>query len=353
MASISGESSLIETYKQNKDLYATIGSFIYHKDYWECMEHWEDGSPNPEGAKLRKKCKQIVLGITYGMGAKLMAQNLGVSIEECKEILDEFYKMFPTVREFMQHNEKMAREKGFVEDYIGRRRHLPDASLEPLEIRAKKSIITNTDLFLNCSVEDSSISIPDEDLNRIWKQKWKDYQESHKGNFYNIKDDFKKLAKECEIDTFDNGAFISKTMTQCTNARIQGGAASLTKKAMVEIFNDKEINDLGFRILIPVHDELLGECPIENVKEVEERLAYLMINAAKPECDVPMKVDTYAVRHWYADEVFNAIHDEYNSLMAKGDSEAFQKLQSEHPELNDDVLQAMCDGTYDVLSDKL
>ena len=78
-----------------------------------------------------------------------------------------------------------------------------------------------------------------------------------------------------------------------------------------------------------------------------------MINAAKPECDVPMKVDTYAVRHWYADEVFNAIHDEYNSLIAKGDSKAFQKLQSEHPELSNDVLQAMCDGAYDVLSDKL
>ena len=207
------------------------------------MEHWEDGSPNPEGAKLRKKCKQIVLGITYGMGAKLMAQNLGVSIEECKEILDEFYKMFPIVKEFMQYNEKMARENGFVEDYIGRRRHLPDASLEPLEIRAKKEIITDANLFLDCSVDDSSITISDEELNRQWEKKWKDFQDSHKGSFYNIKDEFKKLAKECGIDTFDNGAFISKTMTQCTNARVQGCLGGETK-ILTKEFGIKNISDL-------------------------------------------------------------------------------------------------------------
>lgn len=347
------DQNLIDTYKQNKDLYATIGSFIFHKTYWECMEHWENGDPNPEGATIRKKCKQIVLGITYGMGAKLMASNLGVSIEECKEILDEFYKMFPTVKEFMVENEKMAKEKGYVEDYIGRQRHLPDANLEPLEIRAKKKIITDVDLFLNCASTDSPVFVSDEEKNKIWKQKWEDYQKTHRGNFYNIKKDFKELAKNNGIDTFDNGAFISKTMTQCTNARIQGGAASLTKKAMVEIFNDKEINDLGFRILIPVHDELLGECPIENVDKVEKRLAYLMINAAKPECTVPMKVDTYAVKHWYADEVFNSIHDKYNSLVAKGEPDPFSKIQNTYPELSEDVLRSMCDGTYNVLSDKL
>lgn len=57
-----GDENLRQTYNNNKDLYATIGSSIYHKDYWECMEHWENKSPNPEGKALRSKCKQIVLG---------------------------------------------------------------------------------------------------------------------------------------------------------------------------------------------------------------------------------------------------------------------------------------------------
>ncbi len=282
-----------------------------------------------------------------------MASNLGISVEECKEILDEFYKMFPTIKEFTLNNEKMAKENGYVEDYIGRQRHLPDANLEPLEIRAKKKIITDADLFLDCSTIDSSVMVKDEEANKIWKQKWEDYQNSHRGNFYNIKKEFREFAKNNGIDTYDNSSFISKTMTQCTNARIQGGAASLTKKAMVEIFNDKEINDLGFRILIPVHDELLGECPVENVDKVEKRLAYLMINAAKPECTVPMKVDTYAVKHWYADEVFNSIHNKYNSLMSKNDSDAFSKIKEIYPELNENVLRSMCDGTYSVLSEEI
>lgn len=56
------EKGLIDTYNNKRDLYATIASSIYKKDYWECMEHWEDGSPNPDGKALRSKAKQIVLG---------------------------------------------------------------------------------------------------------------------------------------------------------------------------------------------------------------------------------------------------------------------------------------------------
>lgn len=355
LASLCKEQNLIKTYNEGKDLYATIGSFIFHKDYWECMEHWEDGTPNPEGGKIRKKCKQIVLGITYGMGAKLMAESLGISIEECKSILDKFFEMFPAVKQFMIDNEKDVKEKGFVEDYIGRRRHLPDANLEPLEIRAKSNFVTDLDLFIDCSNEDSAISLLDNDLIKVWEQKWEEYQEEpHKGlNAYDVKKQFKEIAKNNNIDTFDNGSFISKSMTQCTNFRVQGSAATLTKKAMVEIFNDKEMQELGFRILIPVHDELLGECPIENVEKVEKRLSYLMINAAKPECSVSMKVDTYAVNHWYADEVFNAIHDKYNSLIAENASDAIQMLQNEYPELSKNVLEKMCNGTYDTLSEEL
>lgn len=65
LAHICDERSLKETYRQGKDLYATIGSMIWDLDYWECMEKWQDGTPNEEGKKRRKKCKGIVLGKTY------------------------------------------------------------------------------------------------------------------------------------------------------------------------------------------------------------------------------------------------------------------------------------------------
>ena len=59
---MSQDPKLIDTYNNNKDLYATIASFVFHKDYWECMEHWEDGSPNPTGKGIRSKAKGLVLG---------------------------------------------------------------------------------------------------------------------------------------------------------------------------------------------------------------------------------------------------------------------------------------------------
>ena len=346
------DKNLIQTYNEKRDLYATIASSIFKKTYWECMEHWEDGSANPIGKEIRSKAKSIVLGIMYGMGAKLLASILGVSIEECRGILDEFYKMFPAVREFTLLNEHLAKTRGYVEDYLGRRRHLPDASLEEIVINAKKSVITNSDVCIDCNREDCKIDIPDEELTRIWTERWKEFQESRR---YTAKKEFKELAKSNGIDFYDNGAFISKTLTQCTNSRIQGGASSLTKKAMVSIYNDNIMRELGFRILLPVHDELLGECPIENAEAVEKRLSELMIEAGKPECSVDMKVDTYVVKHWYADDVSNKICTTYNKMLQDGLSadDARSNLCSLYSELGENTVKQMCEGTFDVLSDAI
>ena len=323
------------------------------------MEHWEDGTPNPDGKKLRKKAKQLMLGTMYGMGAKLMSENLGVSMDEAKKILEEFAKMFPKIKEFTQFNEKSAHEIGYVEDYMGRRRHLEDAMLPELEIRAKKEIFTNADILMDCEHEDIKVEIPDEELSRQWEERWQEFANSKR---YNAKKEFKELAKKNDIDVYDNGAFISKTMTQCTNARIQGSAATLTKKAMVAIANDPLMKKYDFRILIPVHDELLGECKSEYIEEASERLSYLMVQAALPECSVKMKCDAYAVKHWYADEVFNQISTTYRQLL-KGDEkkgvaplsseEAIIKLTSEYPELKIETIKQMCEGTFDVLSEEI
>lgn len=477
------EKGLIETYNNKKDLYATIASNIYKKDYWECMEHWEDGSPNPDGKALRSKAKQIVLGISYGMGAKLLSSMLNTSIDECKQILDEFYKMFPGVKEFTKKNEADAKNKGYVEDYMGRRRHLPDAQLPDVTINAFKDVYTDADVFLNMTPQDTKIKVLDKDKTKQWENI---YNESYKGKGFDSKVKFKELAKESGIDVLDNGAFISKTLTQCTNARIQGclsgetfiqtkelgikhikdivgknvhvwdgkdwttcniiatglrqkciitfsngqkficsqnhlfkvvgtnsktywkrcdelkfnykvatsesykvltvnnveitnefiemydicdtergyyvadglivhnSASSLTKKAMVLINNDEKLNKLGFKLLIPVHDELLGECPAINAEIVGERLAELMISAAKPECSVDMKVDTYVTKHWYADEVMNSIQNDYlKKIKTSEANQVIKDLCAEHSELSEDTIKQMCEGTFDLVNGEL
>lgn len=287
----------------------------------------------------------------YGMGAKLLSSILNTSIDECKQILDEFYKMFPGVKEFTKKNEADAKNKGYVEDYMGRRRHLPDAQLPDVTINAFKDVYTNADVFLDIASQDTKIKVLDKDKTKQWENI---YDESYKGKGFDSKVKFKELAKESGIDVLDNGAFISKTLTQCTNARIQGSASSLTKKAMVLINNDEKLNKLGFKLLIPVHDELLGECPAINAEIVSERLAELMISAAKPECSVDMKVDTYVTKHWYADEVMNSIQNDYlKKIKTTEANQVIKDLCAEHSELSEDTIKQMCEGTFDLVNGEL
>ena len=62
LAEYAQDDNMINAYKEGKDLYATIASGVYHNDYWDNMEHHQDGSPNPSGKKRRSNCKSILLG---------------------------------------------------------------------------------------------------------------------------------------------------------------------------------------------------------------------------------------------------------------------------------------------------
>lgn len=73
---------MINAYKEGKDLYATIASGVYKTGYWDCMEHWEDGSPNPEGKKRRGSVKSLLLGIMYGRGVSSIAEQIHGTKEE-------------------------------------------------------------------------------------------------------------------------------------------------------------------------------------------------------------------------------------------------------------------------------
>jgi hypothetical protein len=59
---MSGDESMKESYRQGKDLYATMGVGVYKNNYWDNMEHHEDGSPNPDGKKRRSNMKVLLLG---------------------------------------------------------------------------------------------------------------------------------------------------------------------------------------------------------------------------------------------------------------------------------------------------
>lgn len=77
----------------------------------------------------------------------------------------------------------------------------------------------------------------------------------------------------------------------------------MSKLAMILVGNDERLKELGFRLLIPVHDELIAECPEENVKECSERFAMLMAKAAESRLTIPIKCDVEITRAWYGDTI--------------------------------------------------
>ena len=104
------------------------------------------------------------------------------------------------------------------------------------------------------------------------------------------------------IIIIDNSGYLAESERQVVNGIVQGSAADMTKRAMVALYNNQELKDLGFRLLMSVHDENIGECPIENVKRVTELLSQVMIES-NDRCSVPMKCDAEVSEYWYGPSI--------------------------------------------------
>jgi DNA polymerase I len=325
LSNYSQDENMINAYKENKDLYATIASSVYKNDYWDNMEYRQDGTPNPDGKKRRNACKTLLLGIMYGQGVVAVAESIGSSIPEAQAIIDEFYESFPKVKGWMDDTIEFAKKNGYVEDFWGRRRRLPDISLPKFEITDKNSSQEgNFNPFIGLS-------------DRVVENKLID--------MYKKKLEEKKYKKDIDLIIQDastkglriknNGGFIAQAERQCVNARIQGGSASMTKIAMNKLFRDEELNSLGFKLLLTVHDELIGECPKENAESVAKRLTYIMKTCIDEVSYVPFKCDADISEHWYSNDYSNSLKQEYKNLLSSGltSEEALRNIYEEHYEL--------------------
>ena len=72
---------------------------------------------------------------------------------------------------------------------------------------------------------------------------------------------------------------------------------------MISLNNNERLKELGFRLLIPVHDEVIAECPKENLKECSELLAKVMSDAAAEILEMPIKCDVACSYQWYGEEI--------------------------------------------------
>lgn len=292
-AHCSNDEKMKESYHQGKDIYATIASLAFDKSYEECKEFREDGTVNPEGKERRSQAKAIVLGVTYGKGIPAIGEDLGISTQKAQAVYDKVMESFPMLEKFMHDTQEKAREHGYVETPWGRRRHLKDMQLEPYIFKYDGKV-TNFDPLAFGS--DVSTEVPE----RIKKEYTKKLD---KCRFYKERIKVENDLHNQGISVAYNTNKIAQAERQCVNSVIQGGAADMAKLAMIHINNDERMKELDFHLLIQVHDEVIGECPIENAKEASKRLAQLMIDAPKGKIDIPMKVDCEITKNWYGESV--------------------------------------------------
>lgn len=266
------------------------------------------------------------------MAPSTLAKRLNKTNQEAQEIFDSFFKSFPKVEELLKSSKEFLRTHGYVEDWAGRRRHLTDYFLNPYEAAYKneEELIAKTfNPILGC--ENRPLM---DNVLASWIARAKTTRNNK---------EFEQLAKEANekgVILTANSGRIAQSERQCLNSRIQGGAGSLTKLAMIQIQNSSELKERDAHLVMTIHDEVMLECPALYADEVSEILPRIMIDTAAPYITVGMKCDPAVESRWYCGEYAVAIQSEFKKLTDKGlDRDiAFTELYKKHPELPEDAI---------------
>jgi DNA polymerase-1 len=114
IAALSGDKNMIEAFKSGQDIHKATAAKVFHVPLDEVTR------------EQRSAAKAVNFGIIYGQSAFGLAQNLNISRTEAKTIIDSYFEQYSTIKSYMDGTVAQAREKGYVETIMQRRRYLPD-----------------------------------------------------------------------------------------------------------------------------------------------------------------------------------------------------------------------------------
>jgi DNA polymerase-1 len=123
VAAISGDPNMCEAFRLGKDIHTATAAKVYGIEESEVTK------------EQRYKAKSVNFGIIYGQGAFGLADNLGISRTEAKAIIDNYKKEFSGINTYMEDTVNFAREKGYVETLMGRKRWLRDINSSNFTVR--------------------------------------------------------------------------------------------------------------------------------------------------------------------------------------------------------------------------
>ena len=114
IAEISGEENMIKAFQNGEDIHASTAAKLFK-------------IPLEEVSKTqRSQAKTVNFGIIYGQGAFALAEQTGLSRTEAKQMIEAYFETYPKLKAYMAEQVAKARELGYVETILGRKRHLKD-----------------------------------------------------------------------------------------------------------------------------------------------------------------------------------------------------------------------------------
>jgi len=114
VAAISGDDAMIAAFKENKDIHTATAAKVYGIEEKDVTYD------------MRRAAKAVNFGIIYGQSAFGLAENIGVSRTEAKTIIDNYFNQYPAIKQYMDRSINFAKEHGYVETVMGRKRWLKD-----------------------------------------------------------------------------------------------------------------------------------------------------------------------------------------------------------------------------------
>ena len=123
VAAISGDENMCNAFKTGKDIHTATAAKVFNVDEADVTK------------EMRYRAKSVNFGIIYGQGAFGLAENLSISRTEAKEIIDNYKKQFPNIQKYMDDTINFAKENGYVETLMGRKRWLKDINSANFTVR--------------------------------------------------------------------------------------------------------------------------------------------------------------------------------------------------------------------------
>ncbi len=213
IAEISKEENMLDAFSKGIDIHTATAAKVYGLSIEEV------------DSTQRRNAKAVNFGIIYGQSAFGLSQNLNIPRKEAAEIIEQYFIQYPGIKRYMSDTMNFARENGFVETIMGRRRYLRDINSANQTVRG--------------------------------------YAERN-----------------------------------AINAPIQGSAADLIKIAMINIHKDMQDQNLGSKMTMQVHDELVFDVLKTEVEQMKAIITHRMKTAIKTQ--VPIEIEIGQGENWLA-----------------------------------------------------